>query len=290
MKNKTDSAYSEWSEALPVWKAQREFRKKLGLSDNHRNGGIQPWKEYPEAQPMGCLIEMAFSFQVKDIPKGPVWLAIETPHIFGIKVNNKVVSNKSEGWWVDRAFEKVDITSALKKGKNSVSLVTDYQAEYEIEDMYLIGDFAVDQKTVALVKEPEELCYGDWVPQGYPFYSGAITYFKDVVVKKKKNDRIFLNFNSPTVTIIAVSVNGQRAGLMAWEPYTIDITRSVRNGKNKIAIEVVSSRRNSLGPLHNTTKPAWVSSREFREPTTWTDDYVFVPYGLTGEAEVVTKR
>ncbi|MEK7448615.1 MAG: glycosyl hydrolase [Planctomycetota bacterium] len=293
LKEKNSGEFSDWSEILPVWKAQQRIREKFKLVDITRNGGMQPWKAYPEPKNTGGRIELMFSCRIDYLPKTKVFLAVETPAIFDITVNGKTVSNKSQGWWVDRSFEKVDVTSVLKKGENTISLATDYHEEYELEDIYLMGDFGVDQSASggpAIIEEPEKLYYGNWVPQGYPFYSGSITYFQDVLIKKDKNDKVFLNLNTPTATVIAVSVNGKRAGLLAWPPYHLEITRLVRNGKNKIAIEVVSSRRNLLGPLHNTTKPYWTSSYEFRKEQAWTDEYRFVPYGLTGEVEVVVKQ
>jgi hypothetical protein len=80
-------------------------------------------------------------------------------------------------------------------------------------------------------------------------------------------------------------------GAIAWPPYEIDITDALKPGENRLEIEVMSSRRNLLGPLHFTEKyPSWTGSGQFYTTgDQWTDDYVSVPYGLM-EAPVLSVR
>jgi hypothetical protein len=288
MREKNKTQFSAWSETLPIWKAQQQIRKSLNLPEIHRNGGLQPWAAYHTPYDTGCRVELVSDFQVTHLPKGKTFIVIEKPEIFDIILNGKSISNKPQGWWVDNSFSKVEITSNLKTGKNVIYLSTDYHGEYDIEDMYLIGDFGVDHKIISIIKEPNQLNYGNWVLQGYPFYSGSITYFKDINIRKNKGERIFVNFNSPSATVVAIGINGKRAGLSAWPPYKIEVTKLLKDGRNRLSLEIVSSRRNLLGPLHNTGKPYWTSSYEFRKEQTWIDEYQFVPYGLTGEAEIIT--
>jgi hypothetical protein len=51
----------------------------------------------------------------------------------------------------------------------------DYTHDLEMEDIYILGDFAVDRYR-HITKEPEYLYFGDWCLQGYPHYAGSMTY------------------------------------------------------------------------------------------------------------------
>jgi hypothetical protein len=71
----------------------------------------------------------------------------------------------------------------------------------------------------------------------------------------------------------------------------MDITDALRPGSNRLEIEVMSGRRNLLGPLHLTDKyPPWTGPGQFvSSGDQWTDEYLSVPYGLM-EAPVLSVR
>jgi hypothetical protein len=56
-------------------------------------------------------------------------------------------------------------------------------------------------------------------------------------------------------------------------------------------VEVVSSLRNTFGPLHHDLgdRLPWTGPWEFVDESHWTDQYQFAPYGLLGGAEVVVR-
>jgi len=79
-----------------------------------------------------------------------------------------------------------------------------------------------------------------------------------------------------------VFVNSKKAGVTAFPPYRLNITRFVSPGKNTVELKVTGSLRNLLGPHHN-TPPEGISS-----PWSWRNvkeypsgkDYKFYDYGL----------
>ena len=88
---------------------------------------------------------------------------------------------------------------------------------------------------------------------------------------------------------VAVHVNGALAGHIPWVSENgLDITEHLGPGMNTIDIEVVSSPRNMLGPLHLATgREPWTDWRSFRRTDeTYTPNYVLKPWGLIGQVRL----
>jgi hypothetical protein len=47
-----------------------------------------------------------------------------------------------------------------------------------------------------------------------------------------------------------VSVNGKDAGIIAFAPFTLDVTKLMKPGKNSVSVTVYGSLKNTLGPHH----------------------------------------
>ena len=52
-------------------------------------------------------------------------------------------------------------------------------------------------------------------------------------------------------TVSEVLVNGVSAGIIAFKPYTLDVSKLIRPGINQISVKVVGSNKNLFGPFHN---------------------------------------
>jgi hypothetical protein len=85
---------------------------------------------------------------------------------------------------------------------------------------------------------------GDWVKQGYPYYSGTGVYTFSVEFDRKPVQAT-LNLNAVS-DCADVEVNGKRAGGILWEPYSIDITPYLTEGNNNITIKVSNSLYNFI--------------------------------------------
>jgi hypothetical protein len=89
---------------------------------------------------------------------------------------------------------------------------------------------------------------------------------------------------------VAIHVNGRLAGHIPWASANgFDLTPHLRPGSNPLGIEVVSSPRNMLGPLHRSPeRESWTDWRSFRRvDSTYTPGYVVVPWGLYGQVKIV---
>ncbi len=282
------------SDETPVWVVDAEVRRMVGLpsTDSHER---QLWKTYRDRmRDTGRTLEMRFGFKARTKPTGDVWLVMERPGDFEIEVNGSALKAKPKGWWVDRAFEKLDLKGQVTKGANEIVLRTSFRTDTGVEQMYLVGDFGVDAKALDLVAEPKELKTGSIVKQGYAQYSGSMLYRQTVKLSRGKDERLFLSFGNraPAATCVAVRVNGRDAGLIPWPPLEVEITDVAKSGSNAIEIEAVVSRRNIFGPLHLAeVNPGWVGPREFTpRGERYQPGYTLAPAGLTGDVVIVRRK
>lgn len=288
-----------------------------------------------------CDIALKFDFKVDMDPDDieQIYLILELPEENEIYVNGIWVEYQNIGWWKDTAFKKIDIKPFVKKGQNQVLLkrrffqsskVYDvlfgenvYESEFnkltynvELESIYIIGDFGVVSKSpyttgerkaiftegpFALVHKPEKVYMGDLTQQGFCFFAGKIMMSQLFNVNKKSNSRIVLHLKRPNAVVSKVFINDQLVKTLPWAPYTVDITDAVRDGENKLSIQLFSGNRNLLGPHHHIDGESYsVGPLSFKGeysfaerktealPTTeeertrnyWREGYCFVEFGL----------
>ncbi len=293
----------KWSDWMPVFVAQKELRREMGLVDISADSAPQPWIRYakPSTIPPRA-VELRFAFRVDEVPAGGVSgsialakeadLVLESAELFEVRVNGKLVSNRPKGWWLEKSMDRLPL-SELKRGENELVLRCDYRdaPEYELEECYLIGDFGVDRKTDAIVREPATIRLGDWCDQDYAYYTGNLFYGQDVNLRLAKGQRAVVKVGPHFGACVAVHMNGKPAGMRGWAPYEVDITRHVQPGRNRIEIEVCGSPRNLLGPNHYPEKrPAWTGPGQFVALDRWVEKRNLVPYGLFGGVTIAVLR
>lgn len=263
-------------EPTEVLRADIEIRDRFGLA--HRGGDmLQPWffrKFVGEMKPSFGQVELAYPFHVKVLPVGDLFLCVESPEDFEIKLNGQAVSAADDGWWVDPCFRKIRIdASQLRIGKNAVTLRTDFTEDKNLEALYLIGDFGVeiDGASTRVSSLPKTLKIGDIVPQGLPFYSGTVSYhFGPVAARAVK---------VPSFGGACVKVRrSDESGTIAFAPYE----QAIPGGDGDVRIDVVLTRRNTFGPLHALPKITYAYGPEnfITSGEGFTDDYVLFKAGL----------
>ncbi len=230
-------------------------------------------------------INMQFDFIVDYIPEN-IFLVCETPEVFSIIVNGKIIKKDICGNYYDLSFKKLDIKNYLKLGLNTIEMICDFcqsQQVYdnlekarifeseknkltydmEIESIYLVGDFSLktegnfvpmDKNAVRyigdfVISEPAKaLSLNNIEQQGFPFFSGAMTLGNKFVLNNIEN--CVFKVNKKYANIISVKVNGFEVGNIVFKPYCINITPYVHIGENDIEITLINSLRNLLGPHH----------------------------------------
>ena len=90
----------------------------------------------------------------------------------------------------------------------------------------------------------------------------------------------------------AVTVNGRPAGVIAYDPFELDITKYLVVGKNKIDVLVIGSLKNLLGPHHRSPAPGLASPWHWRGVETYPagKDYDVYDYGLMEDFQLETMK
>ena len=286
-----DGAWDGPEEVLSVDKTVRE---DVGLP---LRGGqmVQPWMQDKQGGGTSADLELSCTFAVEQPPDGDVYLAMEQPGRFAVTLNGHPIPTEAEcGWWVDRSLRLIPIDPAiLKKGVNELRLDGTYDSRAGLETMFLLGDFTVDlDGNEATLRRASRPGFGDWTQEGFPFYTGAVTYRRSISLKTEETDRVFVELPELKATCARVLVDGKEAGIAAWDPMEVEITDLVQGTSEvELAVEVVSHRRNAFGPLHHVEKwPRWTGPAEYvTSGDEWQDDYNLVPCGCL-EPPVISYR
>jgi hypothetical protein len=288
-----------WSEPMPIWKVRLKVWEDSGLG---KFIGIQPWalkeKNVKLEKPLEFRMQAKFQSEVEG---KRVFLVLEKAELWKLSVNGTLISTDTEDWHWDKQFGKIDISDAVKIGENTIELTCQFGLDVPVEDLYLVGNFGVkelsDTKYV-VTDEPSLLRNGDWVKQGYPFYAGTMRYKALFHLEKKpnRNERVLIRLPEAKGTLFLIRVNGKGPIPICWHPLETDVTKLVRGNQNELTIDVVSSLRNTFGPLHNKLANPYfpehyfVGPFSFTDEHNWTDAYQFVPYGLINGAELVIRK
>ncbi len=266
-----------WTGKIPTWKAQK-------IVD-----GLGYGKRF--------TLKYEFTVDLKNLDR-EVWLALESPEKFKIKVNGLDVSYKLEyGWWIDTSFKQIPIKGFIKNGLNvveleSVKTFTKYmvsgtdahELETEVESIYIVGEFAVENignREFKIIEEDQYYEGGDLTKRGYPFYAGEVSIEGMLKFEEKPSGRIFLVLNGLNATVAQVKLNGRDVGYIFLKPHEVEITDFVKPGVNEIEIVLVNTLRNLLGPHHHKAgELTAVGPYSFQDELNWVDYYNFVQYGL----------
>lgn len=272
-----------WSEETDVWQAQRDVRTALGMRQVYGNGLEQRYRWIHDPHPgNGTPVQFRFRFDVSVLPEGAVHLVVENAAAYELYLNGKAAQTEADGWFLDRSFDTIPLPE-LRLGMNELVLSCSYHNRMEVEDIYLIGPFGVDMDR-KLVAEPSPLTLGDWCTQGYFHYCGSMVYhFEANVLLPAANKRMLLELGDYSAVTVEINVNGVSAGHVPWRAANLlDITPYLSDGYNEIAIEVMGSPRNMLGPFHHVSgEPSSTSWASFRKTGSYySPQYKVLPYGL----------
>ncbi|MFD2334470.1 glycosyl hydrolase [Cohnella sp. GCM10020058] len=305
----------EWRPAEEVLRIDVAARRELGLP--LRAGDmIQPWyrrKYLAESAGERARLSLRFAFEVEVPPQGELYLTAERPELLQIKLNGRVVDTSvSAGWWIDPCFVKLRIApERLRQGGNLLEVSADLHAEFDLENLYLLGSFGVvlNGTQPKLTRLPERLEAGDVAAQGLPFYGGAIVYrigreemarAAEAIGKAQVGGELYAAFGEGAAAIVIREVEadaataaeveeeteaateaevkaGGEAQTVVWHPYEVPVS-----GGSGLEVKWMLTRRNTFGPLHQL--PVLTS---YYAPGNWlttgeaySEAYALVPAGL----------
>jgi hypothetical protein len=278
-----------------LYKIRRDLQRAMGFQDLV---GLQPWRVVYQGHKTdsGKTVKLRFEFESAIDGAGrQMSLVVEEGMGDRLTVNGAEVSLDTNAWHWDIHFGKLDIAAHVKAGTNVIEVTYDpYDFLNMVEELYLVGDFSVrmgapDRPEIG--EERDTICTGDWVDQGYPFYSGRMIYRQTAEIAKQAGKAYRLALHEPSGACHLIRVNGEEAGFLVSQPWQVDITDLLRDAANTIEIEVVGTMRNTFGPLHLKDYRRWIGPGEFEQDGNWEPPYHFHPYGLlAGAAIEITDR
>jgi len=168
-----------------------------------------------------------------------------------IRLNGEPITQFEPGRYLDHYICEADVGGLIKRGVNTLTIETSSQL-YEAGSLghppILIGDFRLNRRQGQWVigAQTSKEVRGSWTEFGYPFYSGIGTYRQRVALPKIKPDERLLVRLESLADLADVRVNGKSAGVIAWEPFEVDVTQLARVGRNTIEIKVANSLQNLL--------------------------------------------
>ena len=169
-------------------------------------------------------------------------------------------------------YDTLDKCGAFESVKNKLYY------DMEIEPIYLVGEFAVHSseefvpcegdgyKTFgkfSLTKRPFHINDGDIAPQGFPFFCGSMTLKKTFNISSDEISGKSIEFSRLPSVVTKIKVNGKEVPPMYWAPYTINLDGLLKEGENKIEIELITSFQNMLGTHHLGCNPKCSSPSHF---------------------------
>ncbi len=242
----------DWQKELEILKVDQAVRRNYGLE--YRGGEmLQPW--FAEKQKSGIKgkVSLEFTFHVDVVPDDHLELVLERPENFELFLNGQTIDNTStNGWWIDQCFRKITLpVGCIKPGRNTVEMKVRFHEKINLETIYVLGKFGVkaEGSRKTLIACQDKLFARDLTRQGLPFYTGKIRYHMRISNKLKQGERAYLALNQFEAACIKVISADKEEKMIAWQPYEVDITNDIEK-HGKLTIEVVLTRRNTFGPLH----------------------------------------
>lgn len=297
----------EWQAPMEILQVDRAIRRSLELP--YRCGDmIQPWftqKFNPYTLEGKTAVELSFDFIIDEMPTGPMHLAMEKPEGFEIRMNGFLLAaSRTDGWWVDRCFVKVLIpSSCCRLGSNTIELSVQFHQGIDLEALYLLGDFGVriDKSRKIIMSLPAMLSVGSITEQGLPFYGGTVAYMlaaEKLVeanrhltpLRPDRSEKTMLALSGFAAACVKVRSADLQEQIIAWQPYEAEIVDIAdMQEHDTIRLDVVLTRRNTFGPLHQLPlhAPAYGPENWLTSGENFSEDYILLPSGLLSAPKLV---
>lgn len=199
--------------------------------------------------------EATYRFEVAPVlaEDADLALIVERPDPFEVAVNGEPVA--FDGWWLDPGFRRVKIGGLVTEGENRITLATDsVSIEHALAPAYLVGDHLVDISDPIRPRLTSALSpdIGDLTIQGYPFYTGTVTYRGAVDVPDWEAIDISVEADGLLTT---ATIDGTDVGIVGERSAPRDLSTYL-DGTAEIAITVHIAPGNTVGPLHSRERPS----------------------------------
>ena len=206
----------------------------------HSNCPVSQVKEMCSSHPFKIQFNVSIHESVHPLS---MMIVIPAPDAWNFYVNNKAAEQLRDAWLLDHRFGVYSIGSCVKSGMNTITLIPS-EDDPVILPVYIYGDFSVTQsKSGWILNPPRALKFGHWQKQGMPFYSDDVSYTQTYFIQKPSS-RYKVKLGSWQGTVTAVQINDFPAGIIAWPPFSLDVTEYLRDGLNDVEVVVYGSLEN----------------------------------------------
>ena len=225
----------------------------------------------------------SYRFTVRrGVDRSTLQAVVEQPELYRVTLNGVEIEAVPDKHWLDPEMRFLPLGDAVREGENVLTLeCSPMRVLAEIEPVYILGDFRLEPAAKGWnIVAPAALTTGSWKAQGWPCYPGKVTYLREFELDGAA-PCYEVGLGAWRGTVCEVLVNGESAGIVYAEPYRIDVTRWIKSGRNSIAVKVVGSNYNLMGPLHaahfgRVTPGFWRGVRKYPSGK----EYVQQDYGL----------
>ncbi len=212
------------------------------------------------------------------------YLALEEVQDCTCTLNGQAVSMEPVGFYVDSAIATVALPE-IQKGANELCVTINYGDCTNLEWMYILGEFGVELRGAHafLCRKPEKLFWGDYTKQGFPFYTGNMTYLVELPsnICAEEGREKYLQVPYYAGAAVKVAVNGAAEEMLALLPYRCRLN-DLKERDNFLQITCLGNRYNGFGQLHLIGDDiVWLGPDSWRtEGTSWTDTYQVKSMGI----------
>lgn len=221
-------------------------------------------------------------------------VVIERPWLWKVMINGNEVSAEDGKWWLDKDFGVYQCGGYIRTGENIIAVRSGPMSIHaEVEPVYILGNFSLKSAARGwiITQPPATYTTGSWKEQGMPFYPDRISYTKEYEVAGE-NGNYLLKLGKWNGTIAEVNVNGEAAGVIAYPPYTLDLSGHFRPGRNTVEVKVVGSNKNLLGPFHIDARPGLAAPAYWRNVSGYPPgaEYNIIDYGIMDDFYLVAEK
>lgn len=262
---------------------------EMGNPWQHKIQYKKTWLEMDTLFKEGSGFEASYHFQINENLSADamktIRAVVEQPELWQVSINGNKVSKTEGSYWIDREFPLFAIGEYLKPGKNTLTITAPrMHILAEVMPVYLLGDFLVKPATQGFEITGGNIeTLGSWREAGLPFYSLKVSYSQKFNVKKENTKSFKVKLEKWNGPVAEVWVNGNSAGVIAWQPNELDVTKLINEGENEITVKVIGSLKNTFGFFYN-KNDSWIfgphSWNEAPDKIPSASEYFLMDYGL----------
>lgn len=207
-------------------------------------------------------------------------LALENLAESQICFNGQKIENLSDGYFVDKAIEKVKLPT-IKKGQNVLTITQPYYRRGSLEWAYLLGAFGVKiaGATKTITTLPEKIGFGSIVGQGMPFYGGNIIY--KLPIRTDSDLMAQVKVSMYRGTMIKAIVGDSKGTNLVFSPYVANLGDCSKENP-VLNLKLFGNRYNTFAGLHNCDKATYYFGPDYwrSDGDGWAYEYFCKDFGI----------